>query len=131
MRPDIEKAIEENPDNIIVGLYHGEIVGSKNYNGSIFDIGLFKEEFNGCNCVMLGHIHKRQELKNYDTKLVYCGSLIQQNNGETVTQHGFVVWNMETLDYQFIDLDNEYGYYNFEIKSVEDIENDKEILLNY
>lgn len=131
MRPDIEKAIEENPNNIVVGLYHGEIVGSKNYNGSIFDIGLSKEEFNGCNCVMLGHIHKRQELKNYDTKLVYCGSLIQQNNGETVTQHGFVVWNMETLEYQFIDLDNEYGYYNFEITDIEDIEKDKEILLNY
>lgn len=131
MKPDLEKAIEENPNNTVVGLYHGDVVGGKYYNGTVQENGLSKEAFNGCDCVMMAHIHKRQELKNYDCKLVYCGSLIQQDNGETITQHGFAVWNMETLEYQYIDIDNEYGYYNFEIESFEDIENNKEILINY
>lgn len=131
MKPDFEKAIEDYPNNTVVGLYHGDIVGGKYYNGTVMEDGLSKEAFNGCNCVMMGHIHKRQELKNYDTPLVYCGSLIQQNHGETVTQHGFVKWNIETLEYEYIDLESEYGYFNFEIKDIEDIENDKEILLNF
>lgn len=131
MKPDFNKAIEEHPNNTVIGLCHHDIIGGKYFNGTILENGLSKEIFNGCNCVMLGHIHKRQELRNYDTPLVYCGSLIQQNHGETVTQHGFVKWNIETLEYEYIDLESEYGYYNFEIKDIEDIENNKEILLNY
>lgn len=130
MKPDIDKAMMEAPNNKIVGLYHGDIVGGKYYNGMVQENGLSKEAFNGCDCVMMGHIHKRQELKNYDSQLVYCGSLIQQNFGETVTQHGFVVWNMEDLSYEYVDMKSDYGYFNFEIKSLEDIENNKEILVN-
>ena len=92
---NLNPTVEEYPNNTVVGLYHGDIVGGKYYNGMVMENGLSKEAFNGCNCVMMGHIHKRQELKNYDTQLVYCGSLIQQNHGETVTQHGFVKWNIE------------------------------------
>ena len=42
-----------------------------------------------------GDIHKRQEIKRGDVKIVYPGSLIQQTFGETVTQHGFAVWDLE------------------------------------
>ena len=31
----------------------------------------------------------------------------------------------------FIDLETDYGLYDFEIKDIDDIDNDKEILLNY
>lgn len=131
LKPDIEKSKEENPNNIVVGLYHGMIVGSTLNNGSVVDCGVDGDIFSGCDCVMAGDIHKRQTLKRGDVPIVYCGSLIQQTYGETVTQHGFSVWNMETLEHKFIDLESEYGLYDFEISSFEDVDNDKEILKNY
>ena len=87
--------------------------------------------FEGCDCVMAGDIHKQQELKRGDVKIVYPSSLIQQNYGETVTQHGFVLWDIETMQNEFISLNNDYGMYKFEINNIEDIDNDKEILINY
>jgi hypothetical protein len=38
---------------------------------------------------------------------------------------------METLSNTFIPLDSQYGMYKFEIKNIDDIDNDKEILINY
>lgn len=129
--PNIDLARKENPDNKFIGLYHGMVVGSKLYSGLIADSGVQGSLFEGCDCVMAGDIHKYQELKRGGIKIVYPGSLIQQNHGETVTQHGFVVWDVETLENEFIELESEYGMYNFEIQNVEDIDEDKEILVNY
>jgi DNA repair exonuclease SbcCD nuclease subunit len=130
-RPDIEKAREENPNNPIIGLFHGTVIGSTLDNGTIMDYGIDGNIFDGCDYVMAGDIHKRQELKRGDTVIVYPGSLIQQNFGETVTKHGFTVWDIENNTHEHIDLDSEYNLYKFEIKSIEDIENDKENLTNY
>jgi DNA repair exonuclease SbcCD nuclease subunit len=130
LRPDIDKAKEEYPNNKVVGLYHGVIVGCSLYNGSVMDAGVTKDIFDGCDCVMAGDIHKRQELKRNDVTIVYPGSLIQQNYGETVTQHGFVKWNMESITYESVDLDTDYGMFDIEITSIDDIDNDKELLRN-
>lgn len=131
LKPDISKAKTEQPNNKVVGLYHGMIVGATLDNGFVADCGIDGDIFKGCDCVMAGDIHKRQELKRGDVHIVYSGSLIQQTFGETITQHGFSVWNMETLEHKFIDLDNDYGLYDFEISSFDDIDNDKELLKNY
>lgn len=131
LKPDISKAKTEQPNNKVVGLYHGMIVGATLDNGFVADCGIDGDIFKGCDCVMAGDIHKRQELKRGDIPIVYSGSLIQQTFGETITQHGFSVWNMETLEHKFIDLDNDYGLYDFEISSFDDIDNDKELLKNY
>jgi DNA repair exonuclease SbcCD nuclease subunit len=80
---------------------------------------------------MAGHLHKRQVLKRGDTEIVYPGSLIQQTYGETVSQHGFAVWNVEDMSYNFIDIDSEYGLYDVQINNIEDIEEDKERLVNF
>ena len=130
-KPNINEAKNDYPNNKIVGLYHGMIIGSMLYNGNIVDNGIQGELFEGCDCVMAGDIHKQQTLKRGDTQIVYPSSLIQQNYGETVTQHGFVVWDMETLTNEFIALENDYSLYKFEINNIEDIENNKEILINY
>ena len=130
-KPNIEEARAEYPSNKVIGLYHGTIIGSTLNNGSVVDCGLDGDIFEGCDAVMVGDIHKRQAIKRGDVEIVYPGSLIQQNFGETITQHGFVVWDIENLTYNFIDLNSDYGLYKFEIKSFEDIDNDKEILVNY
>lgn len=130
-KPNIEQARAECPSNKVIGLYHGEIVGSTLNNGTVVDYGLNRDAFDGCDCAMIGHIHKRQCIKNGDIDILYPGSLIQQDYGETVTQHGFAVWDVETMEYEFVDLPTDYGIYKFEIKSFDDIDNDKEILVNY
>ena len=130
LKPDIEKSKEEYPDNKVIGLYHGPIVGCSLYNGSVMDVGVTNDIFDGCDCVMAGDIHKRQEIRRGDVKIIYPGSLIQQNYGETVTQHGFVKWNMENITYEYVDLDTEYGLFDIEITSIDDIDNDVEILKN-
>lgn len=130
-KPNIFEAKNENPSNKMIGLYHGMIIGSMLYNGNIVDSGVQGELFDGCDCVMAGDIHKQQNLKRGDVTIVYPSSLIQQNYGETVTQHGFVIWDIDTMTNEFVPLLSEYGMYKFEIKNIDDIDNDKEILVNY
>lgn len=129
--PDIESARDEKPNNKIIGLFHGMLIGCKLYNGYITDSGNDKNMFDGCDAVMAGDIHKRQELKIGEIPIVYAGSPLQLDFGESITQHGYVVWNTEDLSHEFIDVPNEFGYYDFGITSIEDLKEDKERLLNY
>lgn len=132
-RPDIESAKETAPDNIIVGLFHGALVGSQLNNGTIMESGVDGGAFEGCDVVMAGDIHKRQIIKKKGVQIVYPGSLIQQTFGETITQHGYAVWDLtkKALKPKFIDLENDYGLYDFSIENIDDIDNDEEKLLNY
>ena len=114
----------------VVGLYHGMIVGASLNNGTVVDDGVEMGLFEGCDCVMCGDIHKRQVLQKDGIDIVYSGSLIQQTFGETVSQHGFVVWNMETLEHEFVDLESDYGLYDISVESIDDLDNDKEKLTN-
>jgi hypothetical protein len=70
-------------------------------------------------------------MKCGDTEVVYPGSLIQQSYGETISQHGFAVWNLEDMSYKFIDIDNDYGLYDVEINNIDDVDEDKEKLINF
>ena len=56
-------------------------------------------------------------------------SMIQQDYGESVKGHGYVLWDIETLTHKQIDLQSDYGFYTFKIKSIEDIENESEKLV--
>jgi len=129
-RPDIEKARREYPNNLIIGLYHGDVVGATLNNGTVMDSGANVATFDGCDFVMAGHIHKRQVLKRGDTEIVFPGSLIQQTFGETITQHGIAVWDLENKSYRFVDIPSKYSLFDFSIKSADDIDNDKERLMN-
>lgn len=120
-------------DKQIVGLFHGHCIGATLNNGTVVDEGLSKNSFKLCDCVMAGHIHKRQTITIGNCTFIYSGSLIQQDKGETITQHGYVLWELKDGKFvpKFVDLDNDYGIYKFEISNENDIINDKEILLNY
>ena len=130
-RPNIEQVKKDYPNNIVIGLYHGTVVGATLNNGTVMDNGVSGDLFEGCDFVMAGDIHKRQVIKRGDCEIVYPGSLIQQTFGETITQHGFALWDLENKKYEFIDLPLDYELCDFEIKSPEDIDNDKEILINF
>ena len=115
-----------------IALFHGPV------NNAITDIGytvsnraITNELFDGHHIVMLGDIHKFQMLQEYDAAdnkpvIVYCGSTLQQNHGEDLKGHGFVMWDLKRKLFKHYELLNEYGFYTLEInkgKLVTDISN--------
>lgn len=129
--PNIKDLKTKYPDKKIIGLYHGEVVGAVTDNGRMSESGIDTNLFEGCDCVMAGHIHKFQEIKKKGIPIVYSGSLFQQDYGENVTGHGYVVWNVEDLKYSLHEVKNDYSIYKFSISSYDDIDEDVEKLLNY
>lgn len=130
-RPDIETArIEYGEDKTYIGLFHAPIQNAKTDTGYEIDHGADFEIFEGCDFVLLGDIHKRQEFNYKGIKLAYPGSLIQQNFGETVSKHGFLIWNVKEKNYTEYNVTNDYSMYTIKIKSVEDLENNKEVITN-
>lgn len=130
-RPNIEEFRIKYPDDTFVGLFHGELKNAKTDVGFVFENGYEPGLFEGVDFGILGHIHKRQCIPFNGIPLVYCGSLIQQDHGENISAHGYVIWDVKEQDYEAVDLPNEdYGFYTFSINDIEDIDNDKEEILN-
>jgi DNA repair exonuclease SbcCD nuclease subunit len=131
-RPDIDKArMDYGDDYTYVGLFHGVINGAKTDVGYAFNAGYDVSYFDGVDFCLCGHIHKRQCLKNNGVPIVYCSSLIQQDHGENLSKHGYLLWDVETQTYVERDIENEdYGFYTFSINNIEDIDEDKEEILN-
>lgn len=115
---------------IIVGLYHGDIVGATTESGRMSDSGINTDYFRDCDCVMAGHIHKYQEIKRNGIPIVYPSSVFQQNMGENTTRHGYVVWDMEKMTHKLHEVPNNHKIYKFEICSYDDVTNDIEKLIN-
>lgn len=111
-----------NPNNyLIAALYHGTI------NGSINDIGYIIEDtdsystrfrkisdFDGYDMVLLGDIHKHQYLK---PNMAYPSSLIQQNFGENLKEHGILEWEIKTKKSIFYPIKNNYGFINIYVNN--------------
>ena len=120
----------DNPNIKIIGLYHGSVVGAKTDNGVIMDTGIETSVFGPCDVVLAGHIHKRQEIVRQKARIVYAGSLIQQDISENVSGHGFLIWDTYTLEYKAYDLENPYSTYKMRINSIDDVSNNNEKILN-
>jgi DNA repair exonuclease SbcCD ATPase subunit len=109
--PDIIK----NSSKKKIAIYHGTINGSKT------DLGkeLISEEnvnmFNGYDYVLLGDIHKHQYLTD-EYNIAYSSSLIQQNHGETIEDHGYMLWDLVNNMSYFVRVPNNYGYITIYIK---------------
>lgn len=130
-RPDIESAKAEfGNDKKYIGLFHAAILNAKTDIGYEIDHGVGLDIFEGCDMVMLGDIHKRQSFNHKGIIIAYPSSLIQQNFGENVSNHGFLFWDVDTKTFTEHNVDNKYPYYNFRIKSLEDIENGTEKITN-
>ena len=130
-RPDIESARQQfGDDKTYVGLYHAPILNAKTDIGYEIDHGASLEIFEGSDMVLLGDIHKRQSFNHKGTIIAYPSSLIQQNFGENVSKHGFLLWDAETKKFTEYDVENENSFYNFKIKSLDDLDNNCEIITN-
>ena len=84
-----------------VALFHGTITQSALPNGQLMAAGhgYPLEWFKGYNLALLGDNHKQQVHRNEKLALSwgYPGSLIQQDIGEPVFGHGFILWDLKTL----------------------------------
>lgn len=114
-----------------IGLFHGPIQGLYTDIGYKFEDGFDVDKFSGCDLVLCGDIHKRQVFDIPGNKKAYMvGSSIQQNFGESITKHGYGVYDVENDEYDFIDLPNPKPFLKFRIESFDDLVNGTEKLLN-
>ena len=133
--PDIQAAKTKfGDDKTYVGLIHGDVNGAVTATAHVTENGIDPNLFENCDFVIAGHIHKKQEIKKNGVKIVYCSSINQKNFGESVTEHGFVLWDISDKDdytYEYVDVPNpDGGFYKFSINTIDDINNDMEELIN-
>ena len=102
-----------------IALFHGPVDNSMTDIGYVVSSRHFTTDiFDGYDMALLGDIHKRQEMVSPSgCKVVYAGSLIQQNFGETLHNHGFLCWDLDTQTFEAIDIQNDYGYYTLDVDS--------------
>jgi DNA repair exonuclease SbcCD nuclease subunit len=125
--PDITKS-----DKINIGLFHGPVQGLYTDIGFQFEDGYDIGKFKGCDLVLCGDIHKRQVFDIPGGNKAYMiGSTIAQNFGESVSKHGYGVYDIEKDDYQFVDLPNPKPFLKFYISSIDALVEGSEKLVNY
>ena len=128
---DLEYTKSVNPESTFIGLFHGEVNGAKTDAGYMMERGLNGEYFEGMDFVCAGHIHKSQEIKKNGIKIVYSGSLIQQDYGENVTGHGYALWNVEKRTWKHREIENpDHGFFKVIIKDENDINENNETFIN-
>ena len=100
-----------------IALFHGPVDNSTTDIGYVVSSRHFTTDiFDGYDLALLGDIHKRQEMISPSgCKVVYAGSLVQQNFGESLDKHGFLAWDLDTMTYEEIDIKNDYGYYTLDV----------------
>jgi len=109
------QSIPENAQQLHkVALWHGTINGSSNDIGYKFNEGHYRNlgDFDGYDITCLGDIHLMQFLK---PNIAYPGSLVQQNFGENVDKHGYIIWDLATKTGEFKRLENDYAFITVDI----------------
>ena len=126
-RPEFTK----DEDKLTIGLFHGPIMGLSTDLGYEFEDAYDQLNFVDLDLLLCGDIHKRQQftLPN-GGHAIMVGSLIQQNFGETVKHHGYGIYDVESNEYEFHDLENEQPFLHFRINDIKDIENETEEHVN-
>lgn len=108
---DEDLMIPENfkkPYDYKVMLYHGQINKAKMQNNQEIKSKISIDLFNMYDFILLGDIHLRQYKDNWG----YCGSLIQQNYGEDVIEHGILIWDLKNGKVRERNIFNRVGYIN-------------------
>jgi DNA repair exonuclease SbcCD ATPase subunit/DNA repair exonuclease SbcCD nuclease subunit len=120
--PAISKKIKNEFDTKIA-IYHGPVLGSVTDVGyQITNRTIMVEKFDGHDIVMLGDIHKAQDLQQYNPAegkpiIRYAGSFLQQDHGEALAGHGFSLWDVATREYLHVEIPNEYGYFTIDVEN--------------
>ena len=106
---------------VTIDLYHDPVNGCLMDNGyvnnktSLPSIGDMKGDYS-----FLGDIHLMQFFSK--TK-AYCGSLIQQDFGEPLENHGYILWDLNTKSGKHIHIDSDYTFINTQVLQSSDYDN--------
>jgi DNA repair exonuclease SbcCD ATPase subunit len=126
-----------------IALFHGAVSKTKLGNGTYVD-GYPLEWFKGYSVVMLGDIHLQQvnngkpvpfnplkrafqhstliDRHSWDTPRItwaYAGSAIQQDFGEALMGHGFMLWNLPKKTIESYHVHSDYGYITVKTQGTE------------
>lgn len=95
-------------------LFHGPVNKAETDVGYTVSSNSFTlDMFDGFDMVMMGDIHKRQ---NFGIPhIAYAGSMVQQNHGELLEGHGYLLWDVESKTYEEFDIHNDYGYLTIDV----------------
>ena len=136
-RKSSNKRINEMKEVRYIKVYHGAICGAstgkyviEKKSSSCSTRFRSLDEFEGYDLVLLGDIHKHQFLDKNKT-IAYAGSLIQQNFGETINNHGILVWSFESSQIvaKFIQIYNPYCYIKLDVDKKGEINEPSKALL--
>lgn len=114
-------AVYRNQYNHIIALFHGAVDRAALDTGyAISNPSIMLPLFDNHHIALLGDIHKMQDMQDYDGDrnkpcVRYAGSLLQQNHGESLTGHGYSLWDLSDYSYQHHELPNQYGYFTVEV----------------
>lgn len=107
------KNVHPVPGEVNIATYHGSVTGAVTETGWGLEGHVGLDFFDGYDFVMLGDIHKRQDLATRADAggvqkpwISYPGSMIQQNYGEDLL-HGYLHWQIGDRDHwevQFVEL---------------------------
>ena len=108
-----------------IALFHGSFAAAKLFNGDEMKLEYNPyplEWIQDFDYVLLGDIHKRQ-IFSYKKKTIcgYSGSLIQQNYGEDIIDHGYLLWDLNNKKIKEINIYNNIGYINIKQDDNENI----------
>jgi len=110
-----------------IALYHGIVDKAEDYTGKRFDSNdILTKDFEGYDWGLLGDIHKFQYMDK-EKKIIYPGSLIQQNFKETLTDHGIVKINLKENTSELLKVKNKYGYITYIVDQGKVIKTDEEM----
>ena len=104
-----------------IALYHGPVDKVKTeYGFEIENKNVNIDSFNGYDLVLLGDIHVPNQSLNSEGTIRYCGSTIMQNHSEAkYTEHGILVWGVESKESEFVPIHNDYGYVTIDVEDGE------------
>lgn len=113
-------------------LFHGKVNGAMLFHGVKLDGSeldtvnnktITPSSFTGYDMALLGDIHKYQTFGGEDshgnertTNIAYAGSLIQQNHGETVEGHGYLLWDVAGNSCDHREIANDWNYVTLAVK---------------
>ena len=134
-------------------LFHGPVnKASTDIGYTVASNSFMVEMFDGFDMALLGDIHKRQVLQDFNESVItikssewefyeqnhwkmingsldddtisiykkqpvvaYPGSPVQQNHGEVLEKHGYLLWDLESRTFEEFDIHNDYGYLTVDI----------------
>jgi len=102
--------LRPTPTDHHIALFHGSVAPREVYERFKNFNGYPLEWFSEYDYVLLGDIHKQQVHHTGDCKWGYPGSLIQQDFGERIIEHGYLEWDLTTKKTHFHPVYNPFGF---------------------